>query len=118
MDAAVLQCYDVTVLRCRRQHGCAVARSAAGNLGIVVVGGTGDSEADKVTSASVQEDVVLKSHSFHHGVHTISVVVIQVSTSVEFLDLSVPGARWVEWPSLATPRCCWPKVNRKYFIQP
>ena len=41
-------CYDV--LRCRRQHGCAVARSAAGNLGIVVVGGTGDSEADKVRS--------------------------------------------------------------------
>ena len=116
MDAAVLQCYDVTVLRCRRQHGCAVARSAAGNLGIVVVGGTGDSEADKVTS--VQEDVVLRSHPFHHGVHTISVVVIQVSTSVEFLDLTVPGARWVEWPSLATPRCCWPKVNRKYFIQP
>ena len=44
------RCYDVTMLRCRRQHGCAVARSAAGNLGIVVVGGTGDSEADKVTS--------------------------------------------------------------------
>ena len=90
----------------------AVARSAAGNLGIVVVGGTGDSEADKVTS--VQEDVVLSIMALH----TISVVVIQVSTSVEFLDLSVPGARWVEWPSLATPRCCWPKVNRKYFIQP
>ena len=30
-----------------------MARSAAGNLGIVVVGGTGDSEADKVSS--VQE---------------------------------------------------------------
>ena len=55
--SCVTMCYNVTMLRCRRQHGCAVARSAAGNLGIVVVGGTGDSEADKVTS--VQEDVVL-----------------------------------------------------------
>ena len=56
--------------------------------------------------------------SFEARVYKVSVVTIQVSTSVEFLDLSVPGAQWVEWPSLATPRCCWPKVTRKYFNHP
>ena len=34
-----------------------------------------------------------------------------VETSVEYLDLSAPGASWQSWPSLTTPRCCWPQVS-------
>ena len=35
----------------------------------------------------------------------------EADTSVEFLDLTIPGATWEKWPSLTTSRCCWPQVG-------
>ena len=34
-----------------------------------------------------------------------------MDTSVEWLDLTSPGAEWVSWPDLGTSRCCWPQVS-------
>ena len=40
----------------------------------------------------------------------------RVDTSVEWLDLSVPGAEWVSWPHLNTNRCCWPQVRGRRVL--
>ena len=71
---------DLTVAR--RQLGCAVVRNVAGELGVLVVGGTGD----RKEAETAVEFYRLEQRP------------------------GVTGG-WERWPDISTPRCCWPQVN-------
>ena len=81
----------------RANHGCAVIKDSKGRKGILVVGGTGD---------KVKKNFWSNFPNFQSC----------VGTSVEFLDLDIPGAKWEKMPKLRESRCCSPMVGRVFLF--